>query len=353
MTEAMTPLQRVLTTLGHKEPDRVPVFLLLTMHGAKELGMSLPEYYGNPSNMVEAQMRMAARFDSDCLYAFWCAAAEAQAFGSRAIYYEDGPPNVGDPIARRAADLLSLPLPDPRRVSPLKETLEAIQRLAERNQGYRPIVGVIMAPFSLPILLLGLEGWINALYAEPDNARRLVEYISGFCVNWANAQAAAGAHAIAFFDPMASATMVTTDQFSGFDHEAARRTIAQIKAPCVLHFASARAGAVLDRVSDLGTVGVALGALDDLKAVKARLRGRMGILGTLNGIQMVRWTAAEAERAIKECIAAAAPGGGFILSDQHGEIPIYVPDDTLHAIVQAAHRWGTYPLDWLASESGA
>lgn len=38
-SQPMTSLQRVLTTLGHKEPDRVPLFLLLTMHGAKELGL--------------------------------------------------------------------------------------------------------------------------------------------------------------------------------------------------------------------------------------------------------------------------------------------------------------------------
>jgi len=41
----MTSLQRVLTTLEHKEPDRVPFFLLATMHGAKELGLSIKEYF--------------------------------------------------------------------------------------------------------------------------------------------------------------------------------------------------------------------------------------------------------------------------------------------------------------------
>jgi uroporphyrinogen decarboxylase len=40
---SVTSMQRVLTTLGHQEPDRVPFFLLLTMHGAKELGLSLQE----------------------------------------------------------------------------------------------------------------------------------------------------------------------------------------------------------------------------------------------------------------------------------------------------------------------
>ena len=33
----MTSMQRVLTALGHREPDKVPLFLLTTMHGAKEM----------------------------------------------------------------------------------------------------------------------------------------------------------------------------------------------------------------------------------------------------------------------------------------------------------------------------
>ncbi len=49
---AMTSLQRVLTTLGHQEPDRVPLFLLLTMHGAKELGLSIRDYFAKAENVV-------------------------------------------------------------------------------------------------------------------------------------------------------------------------------------------------------------------------------------------------------------------------------------------------------------
>ncbi|MGM0366603.1 MAG: hypothetical protein ACQEP5_08730 [Actinomycetota bacterium] len=33
-----TPMERVLTSLQFREPDKVPLFLLLTMHGAKETG---------------------------------------------------------------------------------------------------------------------------------------------------------------------------------------------------------------------------------------------------------------------------------------------------------------------------
>lgn len=40
-------------------------------------------------------------------------------------------------------------------------------------------------------------------------------------------------------------------------------------------------------------------------------------------------------------------GGGFILSDNHGEIPWQVPDEVLMAISEAVHKWGRYPLTWI------
>ena len=42
MKPAATSMERVLTTLGHREPDRVPLFLLLSLHGARELGLPHP-----------------------------------------------------------------------------------------------------------------------------------------------------------------------------------------------------------------------------------------------------------------------------------------------------------------------
>ena len=89
---------------------------------------------------------------------------------------------------------------------------------------------------------------------------------------------------------------------------------------------------------------VGTGSLEDLREVKAACSGRISILGNLNGIEMTRWTAQQAEQAVKQAVFAAGAGGGFILSDGHGEIPWQVSDEVLHAIVAATRRWGTYPL---------
>ena len=62
---------------------------------------------------------------------------------------------------------------------------------------------------------------------------------------------------------------------------------------------------------------------------------------------MRNWTDRDAEDAVKTAILKAGSGGGFILGDNHGEIPWQVPEEVLLAIGDAVERWGRYPLDWV------
>ena len=101
----MNSLQRVLTTLDHNEPDRVPFFLLLTLHGAKELGLSIQDYFSNPAHVAEGQMRLRQKYRHDCLYSFFYAGVEIEAWGGEIIYCDNGPPNSGEPFIQRAADI--------------------------------------------------------------------------------------------------------------------------------------------------------------------------------------------------------------------------------------------------------
>jgi len=73
-------------------------------------------------------------------------------------------------------------------------------------------------------------------------------------------------------------------------------------------------------------------------------------MGNLNGIEMRHWSVEKAEQKVREAISKAAAGGGFILSDNHGEIPWQVSDEVLLAISDATHKWGKYPIK--VSENG-
>ena len=50
------------------------------------------------------------------------------------------------------------------------------------------------------------------------------------------------------------------------------------------------------------------------------------------------------EDAVKETIAKGAPGGGYILASSNSIHPAVRPEN-YRAMVEAARRWGEYPLD--------
>lgn len=343
---ALTSMERVLTAIGQKEPDRVPLFLLTTFHGAKELGLSIQEYYSSASNVVAGQMRLQKKYQTDCYYPFFYAAIETEAFGGETIFIDDGPPNAGQAIIRKPEDIVTLQPPSVKESKSLLKVLEAEAELKRNAAGQIPIIGVVMSPFSLPVMQMGFEAYINLMYDRRDLFERLMAINQEFCVAWANAQLEAGATAICYFDPISSSTITTHEQYLHGGWQVAKETIARIKGPTATHFASGNCLPIMDDVAKTGTMIVGVSSHEDIHALKKMAAPNLTLLGNLNGIEMRTWSSHEAEQAVKNAIAGAAKGGGFILSDNHGEIPFQVTDETLLQISEAARKWGQYPLTW-------
>jgi uroporphyrinogen decarboxylase len=341
---AMTSLQRVLTTLGHKEPDRVPLFLLFSLHGAKELGLTLRDYFAGAENVAQGQLRLREKFGHDCLYSFFYAPVEIEAWGGEVIFLDDGPPNSGAPFIGDPEQIPGLAPPEIEKTPCLLKVLRATERMKARVGDDCPIIGVVMSPFSLPVMQMGFDRYLDLMAERPELFDRLMQVNEAFCAAWANAQLRAGATAICYFDPVSSPTVVTPDLYRQTGFEIAKRTLARIKGPTATHMASGRTLPILGDIAQTGTAAVGVSALEDLAEAKAACRGKLTVLGNLNGIEMRRWSAAEADAAVRKAVARAGAGGGFILSDNHGEIPYQVPDDVLFAVAEATRRWGVYPL---------
>ena len=345
MSPAMTSMDRALTALSHREPDRVPVFLLVTMHGAKELGLNIREYFSRAENVVEGQIRLREKYGHDCYYAITYAAVEYEAFGGRALFSEDGPPNSGAPVIRSREDIFALEPPDIASDPRLQEGLKVVAGLAEAAAGEVPVIGSAVSPFSIPVMLMGFERYLDLLHDDPGAFERLMSVTIRFATDWANAQFEAGATACGYFDPLSATDLVEDSLWRRTGLEVARKTLAAYAGPGAMHFASGRAlGRVEDYLST-GAAGLGVSALDELSELKRQCAGKIALMGNLNGIRLARWSASEVEDEVKKSITAAGPGGGFVLSDHHGEIPFQVPDDTLHALMEAARRWGTYPIE--------
>lgn len=343
----MTSLQRVLTSLQNKEPDRVPFFLFLTLHGARELGLSIQEYFSKPENVTEGQLRMLKKYRHDCLYPFYYAALEIEAWKGETIFFEDGPPNAGEPILSKIGQIKHLIPPVLSESHSLLKVLQTIQTLKDRFRNEVPIIGVVMSPFSLPVMQLGFDKYLDLIYFHPTEYEQLIRVNEAFCIEWANAQLQAGATAICYYDPVSSPTIVPREIYLKTGYVSAKRTLSQIKGPTATHLASGRAFPILEDIIQTGTQIIGVSNQDDLTLVKQAVQDRISIIGNLNGLEMRNWSAQETEKTVKEALLKGGPGGGYILADHHGEIPFYVPEDVLLSISETVHKWGVYPLNSL------
>jgi uroporphyrinogen decarboxylase len=351
MIAEMTSRDRVLTALSQLEPDRVPFFLPVTMHGADEVGMPLSEYFRDPAAVAEGQLRLRARYRDDIVYPFFYAAVEHEAFGGEVQFFEDGPPNAAGQVITDPRQILDLVPPRVDDSPALLRVLDCIGRLRDAISGEALIVGVIMSPFSLPVMQMGFDHYLDLLHEQPDLANRLHRVNEEFSVQWANAQLAAGADAIGYFDPVSSPTIVPPEMFRQYGLPILTRSLSRINGPVAALLASGRALPILADLAETSAAIVGVGNEEDLRDAKVAAGGRITIMGNLNALEMRRWTADDAEAAVKDAIARGGPDGGFILSDAHGEIPIQVPQDVLLAVSEAVHAHGRYPLDLTSRES--
>ena len=291
------------------------------MHGAKELRMSIRQYFSKAENVIKGQVLLQKKYESDCYYPFFYASAEVEAWGGEVIYIEDGPANAGRPIIRSPEDIESIEVPEIADCTSLRKITGCIQGLAEKSDGKIPVIGVVMSPFSVPVMQMGFEAYLDLIYSQPELFRTLMKKNQQFCADWANAQLDAGANAICYFDPVSSPTIVPHELYRKTGLVVAKETIARIKGPTATHLASGRCLPIIDVLVTTGTAIVGVSVLEDIGDVKRACNSRLTVMGNLNGIAMRHWTPAEAERIVRDMIGKAGRGGGFILSDNHGEIP--------------------------------
>jgi len=340
----MNSMERVMATLSYKEPDRVPIFLNLTIKGAKELGMSIKDYYSSADYVVKGQLLMKNKYNNDMVMNFLYSAAEIEAWGGEVVFFEDGPPNSGEPFIKRIEDIYKMGVPDIKNTDCLLKGLEITKRLKEQVKEDTPVIGAVISPFSLPVMQMGFEKYLELLYFNKNEFNHLMKINEEFCVAWANAQLKAGATAISYADPLASPTIIERDTYISTGFEVAKRTIARIKGSVATNLASGIALPIIKDLVETGTKAVAVSAKDSIADAKRIANKKVAIIGNLNAIDMVNWDREKTRREVKQLIQKAAPGGGFILSDNHGEIPWQVSEDVLLEIAETVKEYGNYPI---------
>ena len=103
-------------------------------------------------------------------------------------------------------------------------------------------------------------------------------------------------------------------------------------------------------ILDLLTLGMAglhpiQPAAMDIGEVKAKYGGRVCLLGNIDlDYTLTQGTPEEVDREVKERIAVAGGGGGYIITSANS-LPNYCKTENVWAMSRAIRKYGTYPLD--------
>ncbi len=341
----MTGMERLAAAVNGTPADRIPVFCNLLDQGARELGLSLQEYYSRGEYVAEAQLRMRAKYGYDCLWSLFYVGKEAELLGCKKIIFaSDGPPNVGEMIIRNYDDIASLQVPDDITTHPaFEEELKCLRILKAEAGGKYPICAYLTASMTLPAILMGMEKWMRMLMMGPADMRdELLAKCSDFFRKQIAAYRAAGADVLVYSNPFGSTDVIPRKFFDELSLPWMERDLRPGGVDGVVYYCgSSRFNDVIETVIErLGIGAFYLSPWDDIGEGKRIIAGRGLTCGVLNDIMLIDWTREEIRAEVKRMIAAGKPGGRFLFGTL--VMPYAIPEENIRTMLEAAYEFGRF-----------
>jgi len=334
----LTSLERMMTALEGRRPDRVPVFPLVRDWCLRQVGFKVSEAMTSAEKHVFAQYYCVREFGYDAVRDFYGTHAESEAMGSRLRIPDDGPPSVAEfAVKDYDEDLPKLRIPNPWRDSRLPMILEGVTRLKELCRDTIPIVVYIQAPFRHASMLRGSNEIMKDTYKRPDRVKELLEIATASQIVYGVACVHAGADIMFISDPTSSGDAISVKTWEEFGFPYTSRVVAAVKktgVKVIMHIC----GDTSDRLESLARTGVDALSLDskvDLGYARKILGEGICLMGNIDPNQtLVFGKAEQVEDESKQAIRKAGKGG-FILSSGCG-VPAVTPLENIRAMVRAA-----------------
>ncbi len=347
--ERMTSLDRVMATIHHQIPDRVPTDLHNFLSAIEFADFPLSQALQSGEMMAAAQLRFWQEFGHDMLLVENGVVAEAQACGCVVEYFDDRPARVAEHVlANDLNDVSKLEIPDPFTTFPMSEMLKAIHLLVEEIGDHVYIMGRSdQGPLALAMALRGYEQFVVdlALREELDAIYQVIEYATQVHIRYAQAMKEVGAHGTSMGE--AGVDIIGPHLYREFANKYDQQVIQSVGGPdfpYALHIC----GDSTRILPDMITTGAQILELDyktDMHQSKRLMQGKTTFLGPVNPelIYIARSTD-KVEAAAKEAIEILAPGGGLILGPGCA-LGLGTPMDNIHALVESAKKYGVYNAD--------
>ncbi len=340
----MTPLEILVATLNGQKTPRIPVFCHFLDHGPRELKMTPEQYFSNADYIVEGQLRLLKRYAHDNVWGMRYVGAEAEILGCQEILYpQAGAPNVKDFVIKSWDDIVSFEVPKDITQHPAWQiTADCLTRLSAEVGSTHPICAYASAANSLPIILMGMEKWMELVLTGPVDLREeLMRKCSEFCQQQLRALRKAGAHVILYATSYGSPYFIPKKMIADWSMPWMQEDFKEGASGIVYYCGGAPMNDVVDLAMEKLAVGVYyISPLDDLVVAKQLINNRGITCGVIDDIKMIHWSPEQTRAEVKRIIDIGKPGGHFLFGSSL--LPLNLPEENIKAMIQAAFDFGRF-----------
>jgi len=346
----MTGIERILTTIRHQEPDRVPTFEIdidRKVINKIKPGASFEDFveYMDIDGLVLFETREDKYEVLDeskrIVRNKW---GTTSRFGQASEY---APVFVEAPI-KSEKDLKDFVPPDPD----LSGTYKVLEQWVKRFKGKRAVIAHVCDPsFTVRDFLLGQVEYFKAIKTNPDLILRLNEITGDYHLRYVKNCIDIGVDII--FESTDLATnlgpMMSPQDLEKFVMPQNRRIIDYTKSkglPCLRH-SDGNIWKIFDMLVDAGYDGIH--PIDptagmDLGEAKAKYGDKVCLMGNVDCTYIMTWgTTDEVREDVKRCMRQAAKGGGYICMTSNSVHSATKPENYV-AMLEAIKEYGRYPV---------
>ncbi len=344
----MTSYDRVMTSLKHKEPDRVPVMPFAQSFSAKFSGIPFSVYCSKAEKIAEGQLKVYNTFGWDALCFSTDAGLYAGACGAKIDFPHDDIPRIAEAVLKHGSmyeDFKNLDMPDPMNTGRLTETIKGIE-IAKKKVGEDvPVIGWTEGPFQGVSLLAGADPMqIFFIMDHPDEFKEILDWYADWQIEIARAMYEAGADIIGAGE--SAAYFMSPKFFERFALEPEKKACSKITKmglPVLIHCCGYVPQCIKYVMETNPGGAIQFDYQVDLQWAKNLIGDKVTIMGNLNYNKLIN---ASPKQMYEDCVKhlkIAGKGGGYWLAFGC-EIPRDMPPENIRAMVRAAKSVGKYPI---------
>lgn len=337
----MNSFERIMATIKGEKTDKRAFTATLSQYGVKYCGATNQEYYKLPEVYTKGQIAVFDKFGTDVIFGPFALSLFGNAFGADLKYYPDRPPLFKAPGIKSVEELLDFPYPDLNSDPDLMFMRNCIKQLSAHFGNEVPVAAISLNPLDLPIMIYGMDKWLDILLFDKQAFNKTMEYIVPFFIDYTNALISDGAACVIMPTVFANSNSVSRQQTVDIVNPILRSAFSEINGGLVMHHGGVPFLPYLDTYRDFppNVLGFALDWTDNYHEARKAIGNERLLFYGIEGPSMYIKQKHEIKDRCLAILKMTEEDQKFVLNTCSSDILTQTPEENILAIGEAVSEY--------------